>query len=146
LALTFLVASVAVWRWSERAPFRFLDQGQLDFIGVQPFGGGTLYEEYHFKVPFEPIVAAAKLQIPGPWKVGGYGGSTPGRPRWETHEALIANGTLFCLGPHPLADSVDRYPPVPPGKTGIVRITRRANPLDRFREWYFQRKWKGLRP
>lgn len=147
LGAAFLIASVAVWRWSERVPYRFLDQGRLNFIGVQPFGGGTLYEEYHFTVPFDSILASARRQIPAPWSEQSYGGSTPGKPSWQVFTATVPDGNLTLLRRHPDNDGkVDRYPPVPPGKTGIVRLVRRANALDRYRAWYFHRKWGGLRP
>lgn len=105
---------------------------------------GEIYEEYTFDSNLDPIVAQAKIEHRGKWKDGGYGGTKPGMRRIRTH-AFVGKGIgITFTGRTPTTGSDPGH--VPDGKTGIVRVIRRANVVDRMREWFFRRKWKGARP
>jgi hypothetical protein len=125
-----------------RPPHGYLTSGDLSFIMIHP--DGTIYEEYNFDSTLDPIVAQAKLEHPGTWKDGGYGG-IPGQSfRWRTHEFRDSGVSVTFTGRMPGGRMDSGH--VPDGKTGIVRVIRKANTIDRIRAWYFQRKWRGARP
>ncbi len=137
LAVVGTLAYVAL-----RPPYGYLRNGELSFIATHPTG--EIYEEYTFDSNLDPIVAQAKIEHRGKWKDGGYGGTKPGMRRIRTH-AFVGKGIgITFTGRTPTTGSdLDQ---IPDNKTGIVRVIRRANVVDRMREWFFRRKWKGARP
>jgi hypothetical protein len=137
LAVALLAACVGVWKWSERPPYKFMDGAQLWFVWP---GASEPQEDfrtlYVMRSPGIRAVANARAELRD-WylKVGK-----------ERGAMFLKDSVLVAITTDPSEIATFPGPPVPPGTTAIVVISRKPTLLDRFRGWLYGLTWRGSKP
>lgn len=123
LGLAFLAASVFAWIYSERPPFKFLENATLEERTIRTgLGPDTALTDYRLALPFDQVVESARKEMePLGWRGKQYFKDVAFSPHTDIDEIL--------------AESVNIAPPLSTGQPVRITVARHATWAHRARVW-----------
>ena len=141
LSLALLAACVAVWKWSERPPYAFMEGAEIRYVSP-PRPDSTVRVSFYVRRDFQQVAEAAESEL-------GEFSRIRSDPQYAYLLQDPKKGVTICAAAHGdknLAANPWDFPPVPSGAQTYIQLYREATLLDRIHAWIYRLRWKGSTP